>query len=480
MQGYFTAVRRNFRLQFLSALSISLLTLVFCSITANAQSAITSGATWKDTSGNTIEVHGGGMIKVGSTYYWFGEADDGSVNFNFAGINCYSSTNLTNWTYEGDILPPQSSGDLVVGNVVQRPKILYNSSTSTYVMLLHIDNSSYSLNHVGYATSSSVCGTYSYKGSSKPLGNKSYDIGAFEDSNGDGYLLTTDNDTALRIELLASDYLSPSKVVATLPSMEGASMIHDGSYYYVLCSHLTGWAPNDDQYAYATSPSGTWSSLADFAQSGTNTYSSQTSWILPVTGTSGTVYMYMGDRWDANQISDSTYVWLPLAISGTSVSMADYSTWYLNVPAGTWSASGGTPPTTGSYTELISDNSGMCLSAVNTAEGTQLEQATCTGSTLQLWDVTTEGSGYNITNEATGYVADDSGNSKTAGGVVIDWAKNGGTNQEWTFSSNGSGYYTIVNVYSGLCLDVTGASKTSGALIDQWTCNGGTNQLWKQ
>ncbi len=140
----------------------------------------------------------------------------------------------------------------------------------------------------------------------------------------------------------------------------------------------------------------------------------------------------------------------------------------------------GTPPTTGSYTELISDNSGMCLSAVDTTEGTQLEQATCTGSTLQLWDVTTEGSGYNITNEATGYVADDSGNSKTAGGVVIDWAKNGGTNQEWTFSSNGSGYYTIVNVYSGLCLDVTGASKTSGALIDQWTCNGGTNQLWKQ
>ncbi|HEY1257211.1 MAG TPA: RICIN domain-containing protein, partial [Terracidiphilus sp.] len=139
-----------------------------------------------------------------------------------------------------------------------------------------------------------------------------------------------------------------------------------------------------------------------------------------------------------------------------------------------------TPPTTGSYTELISDNSGMCLSAVDTTEGTQLEQATCTGSALQLWDVTAEGSGYNITNEATGYVADDSGNSKTAGGVVIDWAKNGGTNQEWTFSSNGSGDYTIVNVSSGLCLDVTGASKTSGALIDQWTCNGGANQLWKQ
>lgn len=136
--------------------------------------------------------------------------------------------------------------------------------------------------------------------------------------------------------------------------------------------------------------------------------------------------------------------------------------------------------TVGSYTELINDKSGLCLSAVNTTEGTQLEQVTCSSSTLLEWELSTEGSGYYITNQDTGMVVDDSGQSKTSGGAVIDWDKNAGTNQEWTFTSNGNGYYTITNVYSGLCLDVAGASTSSGALIEQVTCNGASDQLWKQ
>jgi hypothetical protein len=28
---------------------------------------------WKDTKGNRIEAHGGGFLKVGDTWYWFGE-----------------------------------------------------------------------------------------------------------------------------------------------------------------------------------------------------------------------------------------------------------------------------------------------------------------------------------------------------------------------------------------------------------------------
>jgi hypothetical protein len=57
------------------------------------------------------------------------------------------------------------------------------------------------------------------------------------------------------------------------------------------------------------------------------------------------------------------------------------------------------------------------------------------------------------------------------------WAANGGTNQQWVFSSNGSGAYTIKNVDSGLCLQP--ASTADGALMEQGTCNGSTSQLWK-
>ena len=83
-----------------------------------------------------ITAHGGGILKVGSTYYWIGEVD--SSGGGFQGINCYSSTDLTTWAFVADVLPPQSSGDLVSSNLVERPKVLYNSSTGKYVMWMHI------------------------------------------------------------------------------------------------------------------------------------------------------------------------------------------------------------------------------------------------------------------------------------------------------------------------------------------------------
>jgi hypothetical protein len=482
MQRICAQVRRKLNHPlFTSILSLAVLTILVGPLAANAQVTFYSpGSVWKDTNGNRLEVHGGSIILVGGTYYWVGEADDNSNNF--SGINCYSSPDLSNWTYRGDILPPQSSGDLVSGNVVQRPKVLYNSATSTYVMWLHIDNSGYTLNHAGVATSSTPCGTYTYKGSSQPLGFRSFDIGAFEDTDGTAYLLTTDNGVGLRVERMASDYQSVTQVVAELPSMEGPAMIHDGSYYYIFASHLTGWAPNDNQYATATSPSGKWSALADFAALGTKTYSSQDSWILPVNGSAGTTYIYMGDRWISSHLANSGYLWLPLHVSGTTVSMDEYYEWTLNIANGTWAVTPGAAPTSGSNTPLINANSGLCLDVTNasTTQGTQLEQWTCTGGTNQNWKLASEGSGYQILGQNANQVVDVAAQSIANGATVDQWDWNGGTNQQWIFANNGNGYFNIINVNSGMCLEVKGASKTKGALVNQYLCNGGANQLWKQ
>ena len=37
--------------------------------------------------------------------------------------------------------------------------------------------------------------------------------------------------------------------------------------------------------------------------------------------------MYMGDRWVSSNLAASTYVWLPLTLSGTSASMSNYVNW---------------------------------------------------------------------------------------------------------------------------------------------------------
>jgi hypothetical protein len=50
---------------------------------------------------------------VGATWYWHGE--DKTEDTCFQNINCYSSTDLVQWKYEGPVLSRQGSGDLGPG-----------------------------------------------------------------------------------------------------------------------------------------------------------------------------------------------------------------------------------------------------------------------------------------------------------------------------------------------------------------------------
>jgi hypothetical protein len=72
------------------------------------------------------------------------------------------SQNLVQWIFVNELLTLQSSGDLGPNRVVERPHVLYNDATSTYVMWMHIYNSSYAEARAGVATSSSICGDYTY------------------------------------------------------------------------------------------------------------------------------------------------------------------------------------------------------------------------------------------------------------------------------------------------------------------------------
>lgn len=103
----------------------------------------------------------------------------------------------------GALLSRTASGDLGPNRVVERPKVIYNSSTKKYVLYMHIDDSSYGEAKVGVATGNSVCGAYTYLGSWQPLGFQSRDIGLFQDDDGSAYLLTEDvSDSYATISLI--------------------------------------------------------------------------------------------------------------------------------------------------------------------------------------------------------------------------------------------------------------------------------------
>lgn len=70
---------------------------------------------WKDTSGNTIYSQGGGIFRFGDKYYWYGakykEAPGYAENptvmsktSDFESVTCYSSDDLVNWAFEGNVV----------------------------------------------------------------------------------------------------------------------------------------------------------------------------------------------------------------------------------------------------------------------------------------------------------------------------------------------------------------------------------------
>lgn len=265
--------------------------------------------------------------------------EDKTNGIAFQNINCYSSTNLVEWQFENALLTLQPTGDLGSNRIVERPKVIYNDPTQQYVMWMHIDNSSYGEAKVGVATCDTVCGDYDYLGSFQPLGNQSRDIGLFQDDDGSAYLLSEDRPNGLHIYQLNEDYLNVTSNVHLFPppNVEAPAMVKLNGIYYIFGSHLTGWTPNDNVYSTATSLSGPWSSWADFAPAGTDTFTSQTNYILPVTDD---LIMYAGDRWVSTLLMRSTYVWLPLSIDATNVTMAWYDHWTLDAETGVWAVPG--------------------------------------------------------------------------------------------------------------------------------------------
>lgn len=128
-----------------------------------------------------------------------------------------------------------------------------------------------------------------------------------------------------------------------------------------------------------------------------------------------------------------------------------------------------TPPVTASG-QVQSGITGKCLdvSSGSSANGTAAEIWSCNGGTNQQWSATSDG-----TLRALGKCLDATGRGTANGTKIEIWDCNGGTNQQWQ-SYNG-GYR---NPVSGRCLDDPNASTADGTQLVLWDCNGGANQRW--
>ncbi len=271
---------------------------------------------WSDQNGNHIQAHGGGIIKLGKYYYWYGEQRRQGLDTNYRFVSCYKSSDLVNWEFKGDAL--QLSDPENLGNrwVLERPKVFYNRKTKTYVMYFHLDDAKYKFARVGVATSKNPEGPFKYVKSFRPLDKESRDIGQFIDDDGTPYLVFESRPTkGFFIAGLSDDYLDVVKEVCLINApLEGGAIVYYQGLYYAIGSALTGWRPNPNKYATATTLAGPWTEFKDIAPPQTNTYGSQSTMMIKVVGKKVTTILFMGDIWKPKTQWDSRYLWMPLEI----------------------------------------------------------------------------------------------------------------------------------------------------------------------
>ncbi|WP_018758984.1 RICIN domain-containing protein [Paenibacillus terrigena] len=139
---------------------------------------------------------------------------------------------------------------------------------------------------------------------------------------------------------------------------------------------------------------------------------------------------------------------------------------------------------TSAYYKIVNKNSGKVLDVKGAYldDSTSVIQYADNGGANQQWQFVDMGRGiYKIKNRNSVKMLEIQGESTSDGAQAVqyhdtEWR---GVNQEWKLIDAGGGYYSIVNINSDKVLDVKGESTSDSASIIQYTGRGSSNQLWK-
>ena len=301
-----------------------LLFLLLKAGTATAQNnLVVNGIPWFDDKRNIVNAHGACIVEENGRYYLFGEWKSDTSNA-FPGFSCYSSDDLVNWKFENIVLRVQPEGILGPNRVGERVKVMKCPKTGEYIMLMHADDMGYKDPYIGLATCKTIAGDYQLQGPLLYKGQpvKRWDMGAYQDTDGKGYLLIHHGP----VYRLSDDYRSIEAEVAHIKGMgESPAMFKKNGVYFMLTSNLTSWEKNDNFYFTAPQIEGPWTKQGLFCPEGKLTYNSQSTFVFPLKCGNDTIPMFMGDRWSyPHQASAATYVWMPLQVDGTKISIPEY------------------------------------------------------------------------------------------------------------------------------------------------------------
>lgn len=355
-------------------INLLLVLLLLSAIGAIAQ-PYTDGGEWKDNNGVHINAHGGNIIYHKGTYYWYGESR--STDFTSLGVSCYTSKNLKEWANHGLVLPvsDEVGSDIERGCIIERPKVVYNSKTKTFVMWFHLElkGRGYEAARFAVATAKTPIGPFQFIRSSRanagiyPVGfcladtadlkqqlllpemaqwwtpewrrqiergmfmmrdieggQMSRDMTLFVDDDGKAYhIFSSEDNLTLHVAQLTDDYLHHNgSFVRVAPGgqNEAPTIFKKDGTYWMIASGCTGWDPNAARLFKAKNIYGPWEQLPNpcRGEGADRTFGSQGTYIYKVGKEAqkkmfgGAEYVFMADIWIPSRLCDSRHLWIPI------------------------------------------------------------------------------------------------------------------------------------------------------------------------
>lgn len=274
-------------------------------------SSIRPGQVWLDTNGNRIQAHGGSIMYLDDTYYWYGENKEKTVPGSGIwhwGVRCYASKDLYNWEDKGLIIPPELddlTSSLHPSACMDRPHIIYNAQTKKYVAWLKIMNKDQTQSET-VLTADAFLGPYTkVREGLRPLNMSAGDFDLVVAPDGKAYYYFERVHSETICADLTDDYTDVTGYYSThFPRpyppyvREATAHFMRNHKHYLVTSGTTGYLPNPSEVAIADSWHGPFQLLGNphpSDESNTSFHSQITS-VFKVPGKKD-LYIALADRW---------------------------------------------------------------------------------------------------------------------------------------------------------------------------------------
>lgn len=270
---------------------------------------IRPGQIWLDTEGKRIQAHGGSILTVDNTFYWYGENKEkttGKDRIWHWGVRCYSSVDLYNWKDEGVIIPPDTEDEtspLHPFHMMDRPHIVYNEKTKRFIAWLKImgEPSCFAV-----LSAEHILGPYEMVNPRvNPAGLEVGDFDIAKGKDGRAYLFSECPHTMVYSIALKEDYTdTEGEYQVHFPkagppeNREAPAHFWRNGKHYLITSGTTGYHPNPSEVAVSDAFHGPYQVQGNphVGDSSKTSFNSQISSVFRHPGKKD-LYIALADRW---------------------------------------------------------------------------------------------------------------------------------------------------------------------------------------